>query len=116
MQVDSQARAQHLKGLATGARYEVMVVSVRGFEESEPLTGFFTTGEIIGGPGWPKGVMRPWVGVGSVSGEGRVLEGPVADQRPSRVWEGGVGKAAGACSEPLTLFCQFLMAPPSCKH
>lgn len=48
MQVDSQARAQHLKGLAPGARYEVMVVSVRGFEESEPLTGFFTTGEIIG--------------------------------------------------------------------
>ncbi|XP_053769741.1 tenascin-X isoform X3 [Desmodus rotundus] len=43
VQVDSQARAQHLKGLAPGARYEVTVVSVRGFEESEPLTGFFTT-------------------------------------------------------------------------
>ncbi|PNJ02933.1 TNXB isoform 1 [Pongo abelii] len=30
-------------GLIPGARYEVTVVSVRGFEESEPLTGFLTT-------------------------------------------------------------------------
>lgn len=49
MQVDSQARTQQLKGLAPGARYEVTVVSVRGFEESEPLTGFLTTGEAMGG-------------------------------------------------------------------
>ncbi|XP_035879739.1 tenascin-X isoform X2 [Phyllostomus discolor] len=43
VQVDSQARTQQLKGLVPGARYEVTVVSVRGFEESEPLTGFLTT-------------------------------------------------------------------------
>ncbi|KAM5325082.1 tenascin-X isoform 3-T3 [Glossophaga mutica] len=43
VQVDSQARTQQLKGLAPGTHYEVTVVSVRGFEESEPLTGFLTT-------------------------------------------------------------------------
>ncbi|XP_064140063.1 tenascin-X isoform X2 [Loxodonta africana] len=43
MQVDGRARTQKLQGLIPGARYEVTVVSVRGFEESEPLTGFLTT-------------------------------------------------------------------------
>ncbi|XP_054425119.1 LOW QUALITY PROTEIN: tenascin-X [Pteronotus mesoamericanus] len=43
VQVDSQAWTQKLKGLVPGAHYEVTVVSVRGFEESEPLTGFLTT-------------------------------------------------------------------------
>ncbi|EPY85408.1 tenascin-X isoform 2 [Camelus ferus] len=43
MQVDGRARTQKLEGLIPGARYEVTVVSVRGFEESEPLTGFLTT-------------------------------------------------------------------------
>ncbi|XP_025123605.3 tenascin-X isoform X6 [Bubalus bubalis] len=36
-------RTQKLEGLIPGAQYEVTVVSVRGFEESEPLTGFLTT-------------------------------------------------------------------------
>nr|XP_031544072.1 tenascin-X isoform X1 [Vicugna pacos] len=43
VQVDGRARTQKLEGLIPGARYEVTVVSVRGFEESEPLTGFLTT-------------------------------------------------------------------------
>ncbi|XP_058162497.1 LOW QUALITY PROTEIN: tenascin-X [Dasypus novemcinctus] len=43
VQVDGQTRTQTLRGLVPGARYEVTVVSVRGFEESEPLTGFLTT-------------------------------------------------------------------------
>ncbi|XP_027732128.1 tenascin-X isoform X3 [Vombatus ursinus] len=43
VQVDSHTWHQHLVGLTPGTRYEVTVVSVRGFEESEPLTGFFTT-------------------------------------------------------------------------
>ncbi|XP_014638370.1 PREDICTED: tenascin-X isoform X9 [Ceratotherium simum simum] len=43
VQVDGQARTLRLKGLIPGANYEVTVVSVRGFEESEPLTGFLTT-------------------------------------------------------------------------
>lgn len=43
VQVDG--RTQKLEGLIPGAQYEVTVVSVRGFEESEPLTGFLTTGE-----------------------------------------------------------------------
>lgn len=43
VQVDGRARTQKLKGLIPGAHYEVTVVSVRGFEESEPLTGFLTT-------------------------------------------------------------------------
>uniref|UniRef100_A0A2K6BMF4 Uncharacterized protein n=1 Tax=Macaca nemestrina TaxID=9545 RepID=A0A2K6BMF4_MACNE len=38
VQVDGRARTQKLQGLIPGARYEVTVVSVRGFEESEPLT------------------------------------------------------------------------------
>ncbi|XP_073497972.1 tenascin-X isoform X2 [Phyllobates terribilis] len=37
-----------LKGLIPGTHYEVTVVSVRGFEESQPLTDFFTTAG--GGP------------------------------------------------------------------
>ncbi|XP_069602472.1 tenascin-X isoform X2 [Ranitomeya imitator] len=37
-----------LKGLIPGTQYEVTVVSVRGFEESQPLTDFFTTAG--GGP------------------------------------------------------------------
>ncbi|XP_071980916.1 tenascin-X-like isoform X4 [Engystomops pustulosus] len=37
-----------LKGLVPGTLYEVTVVSVRGFEESQPLTDFFTTAG--GGP------------------------------------------------------------------
>ncbi|XP_043763734.1 tenascin-X isoform X8 [Cervus elaphus] len=41
VQVDG--RTQKLEGLIPGAQYEVTVVSVRGFEESEPLTGFLTT-------------------------------------------------------------------------
>lgn len=49
MQVDG--RTQKLEGLIPGAQYEVTVVSVRGFEESEPLTGFLTTGE----QGWDPG-------------------------------------------------------------
>ncbi|XP_059965165.1 tenascin-X [Mesoplodon densirostris] len=43
LQVDGRARTQKLEGLAPGAHYDVTVVSVRGFEESEPLTGFLTT-------------------------------------------------------------------------
>nr|KAF6463418.1 tenascin XB [Molossus molossus] len=43
VRVDGRARAQKLQGLIPGAHYEVTVVSVRGFEESEPLTGFLTT-------------------------------------------------------------------------
>ncbi|XP_049549510.1 tenascin-X isoform X8 [Orcinus orca] len=43
VQVDGRARTQKLEGLVPGARYDVTVVSVRGFEESEPLTGFLTT-------------------------------------------------------------------------
>nr|XP_033719928.1 tenascin-X isoform X2 [Tursiops truncatus] len=43
VQVDGRARTQKLEGLVPGARYGVTVVSVRGFEESEPLTGFLTT-------------------------------------------------------------------------
>ncbi|XP_047651404.1 tenascin-X isoform X9 [Phacochoerus africanus] len=43
VQVDGRARTQKLEGLTPGARYEVTVVSMRGFEESEPLTGFLTT-------------------------------------------------------------------------
>ncbi|XP_012890398.1 PREDICTED: tenascin-X [Dipodomys ordii] len=43
VQVDGRAQSQKLQGLIPGARYEVTVVSVRGFEESEPLTGFLTT-------------------------------------------------------------------------
>ncbi|XP_063794225.1 tenascin-X isoform X2 [Pseudophryne corroboree] len=37
-----------LKGLIPGTHYEVTVVTVRGFEESQPLTDFFTT--VGGGP------------------------------------------------------------------
>nr|XP_036861016.1 tenascin-X-like isoform X6 [Manis javanica] len=43
MQVDGRVQTQKLEGLIPGAHYEVTVVSVRGFEESEPLTGFLTT-------------------------------------------------------------------------
>ncbi|KAF6365522.1 tenascin XB [Rhinolophus ferrumequinum] len=43
VQVDGRARTQELKGLIPGARYEVTVVSVRGFEESEPLTDILIT-------------------------------------------------------------------------
>ncbi|XP_040844319.1 tenascin-X [Ochotona curzoniae] len=43
VQVDGRAQAHQLQGLQSGTRYEVTVVSVRGFEESEPLTGFLTT-------------------------------------------------------------------------
>nr|KAF6363179.1 hypothetical protein mPipKuh1_010169 [Pipistrellus kuhlii] len=43
VQVSGAARTQQLQGLVPGAHYEVTVVSVRGFEESEPLTGFLTT-------------------------------------------------------------------------
>lgn len=45
VRVDGRARTQKLQGLTPGAHYEVTVVSVRGFEESEPLTGFLATGE-----------------------------------------------------------------------
>ncbi|XP_033622490.1 tenascin-X [Fukomys damarensis] len=43
VQVDGRAHTHDLRGLIPGARYEVTVVSVRGFEESEPLTGFLAT-------------------------------------------------------------------------
>uniref|UniRef100_A0A8C2V990 Tenascin XB n=2 Tax=Chinchilla lanigera TaxID=34839 RepID=A0A8C2V990_CHILA len=43
VQVDGRAQTHSLQGLTPGARYEVTVVSVRGFEESEPLTGFLST-------------------------------------------------------------------------
>ncbi|XP_045651555.1 tenascin-X isoform X6 [Ursus americanus] len=43
VQVDGRTWTQRLKGLIPGSHYEVTVVSVRGFEESEPLTGFLTT-------------------------------------------------------------------------
>lgn len=46
--MDGRARAQELKGLIPGARYEVTVVSMRGFEESEPLTDVLITGEMDG--------------------------------------------------------------------
>ena len=51
VQVDGRARTQKLKGLIPGSHYEVTVVSVRGFEESEPLTGFLTTGRMDWDPG-----------------------------------------------------------------
>ncbi|XP_076414371.1 tenascin-X isoform X4 [Peromyscus maniculatus bairdii] len=41
--VDGRTQTQILQGLSPDTRYEVTVVSVRGFEESEPLTGFLTT-------------------------------------------------------------------------
>ncbi|XP_075411532.1 tenascin-X [Tenrec ecaudatus] len=43
VQVDGRTQTQTLRGLTPSTRYEVTVVSVRGFEESEPLTGFLTT-------------------------------------------------------------------------
>lgn len=43
--VDGRTQTQVLQGLSSDTRYEVTVVSVRGFEESEPLTGFLTTGK-----------------------------------------------------------------------
>ncbi|XP_063095213.1 tenascin-X isoform X7 [Cavia porcellus] len=43
VQVDGRAQTHSLQGLTPGARYEVTVVSVRGFEESEPLEGFLST-------------------------------------------------------------------------
>ncbi|XP_073938607.1 tenascin-X isoform X3 [Castor canadensis] len=43
VQVDGHSHSQNLQGLIPGTRYEVTVVSVRGFEESEPLTGVLTT-------------------------------------------------------------------------
>ncbi|XP_031820990.1 tenascin-X isoform X6 [Sarcophilus harrisii] len=43
VQVDSHTWHRHLVGLTPGAQYEVTVISVRGFEESEPLTGFLIT-------------------------------------------------------------------------
>ncbi|XP_051852271.1 tenascin-X isoform X49 [Antechinus flavipes] len=43
IQVDSHTWHRHLVGLTPGAQYEVTVISVRGFEESEPLTGFLIT-------------------------------------------------------------------------
>uniref|UniRef100_A0A8C9CBN0 Tenascin XB n=1 Tax=Phocoena sinus TaxID=42100 RepID=A0A8C9CBN0_PHOSS len=43
VQVDGRARTQKFEGLVPGAHYNVTVVSVRGFEESEPLRGFLTT-------------------------------------------------------------------------
>lgn len=45
VQVDGRTHTQILQGLIPDTRYEVTVVSVRGFEESEPLTGFLTTGK-----------------------------------------------------------------------
>lgn len=45
VQVDGRTQTQTLQGLIPDTRYEVTVVSVRGFEESEPLTGFLTTGK-----------------------------------------------------------------------
>ncbi|XP_069491068.1 tenascin-X isoform X11 [Ambystoma mexicanum] len=41
--VDGKSTKVPLKGLTPGARYEVNVMSIRGFEESEPLTGYVTT-------------------------------------------------------------------------
>ncbi|KAL6064215.1 hypothetical protein STEG23_006321, partial [Scotinomys teguina] len=41
--VDGRTQTQILQGLIPDTRYEVTVVSVRGFEESEPLTGILTT-------------------------------------------------------------------------
>ncbi|XP_054985062.1 tenascin-X [Sorex araneus] len=43
IQVDGRTQSQVLQGLTPGATYQVTVVSVRGFEESEPLTGTFNT-------------------------------------------------------------------------
>ncbi|XP_052020322.1 tenascin-X isoform X28 [Apodemus sylvaticus] len=43
VQVDGRTQNQILQGLIPDTRYEVTVVSVRGFEESEPLTGVFAT-------------------------------------------------------------------------
>lgn len=64
MQVDGRVQTQKLEGLIPGAHYEVTVVSVRGFEESEPLTGFLTTGEMDRDLGRRKGEkMRVWEGV-----------------------------------------------------
>lgn len=44
--MDGRTQTRKLKGLSPGSHYEVTVVSVRGFEESEPLTGFLTTGKM----------------------------------------------------------------------
>lgn len=64
--------SQLLEGLTSGSTYEVTVVSIRGFEESEPLTGILRTGERdrpvggmgiefgTGGTGGPKSRTRRW--------------------------------------------------------
>lgn len=86
--MDGRARTQQLKGLIPGARYEVTVVSVRGFEESEPLTDVLITGEMDGIQAGRRaeGKMRAWVGAESERkrevGVGCKLQ---LQTRPSRV-------------------------------
>lgn len=89
VQVGGGARTQQLRGLVPGAHYEVTVVSVRGFEESEPLTGFLTTGE--GGRGRPGGraAQGPWRELVEWPERGGVSEGPVMAQRPSEFGKEG---------------------------
>lgn len=94
VQVDGRAQTQKLQGLIPGARYEVTVVSVRGFEESEPLTGFLTTGE----RDWARSggrEMRVWAGAWKdpkgKGGEALELCGLASGQRSGRRL--GVGRA-----------------------
>lgn len=42
--VDGSDLRTIIEGLTPGASYEVAVMSIRGFEESEPLVGYITTG------------------------------------------------------------------------
>lgn len=110
--MDGRARTQQLKGLIPGARYEVTVVSVRGFEESEPLTDVLITGEMDRiqagqrgkcGPGWE---LR-------VNGKGKWgLDASCSCRRGPAEFR---KRRSGVSSKPL-LFPQFLMAPHSCVH
>lgn len=78
MQVDGRAQTQKLRGLIPGARYEVTVVSVRGFEESEPLTGFLITGEMDETQAGAGEKRRAWAGAESEWKREGVLEAAAA--------------------------------------
>ncbi|XP_015677833.1 tenascin-X, partial [Protobothrops mucrosquamatus] len=45
--VDGSELRTFIEGLTPGASYEVAVMSIRGFEESEPLVGYVTTGSQV---------------------------------------------------------------------
>lgn len=101
VQVDGRAQTQKLQGLIPGARYEVTVVSVRGFEESEPLTGFLTTGE----RDWARSGGRDEGMGGSLEGtqgEGRRGTGALWTSQWPEEWEKARSRESStAPSEPL---------------